>query len=96
MSTPFVFPDNCYTDLYDMKTPVFGQPTWSNVYTQGCVLSTCCPYSKFYTTKLAWYSSYYSPAVCPMSYHTCDGPKEVETALATGEMVKFCCPQYVF
>jgi len=74
-----------------MGIPVFGA-TWTSLFTQGCALSTCCPYSKFYTTANAWYSSYYSPAVCPENYHTCNGPTEVSSALATGETAKFCCP----
>ncbi|KAK6544744.1 hypothetical protein TWF694_001430 [Orbilia ellipsospora] len=90
MTTPFEFPSDC-TNLYDFRTTVLGE-TWSTVYTGGCALSTCCPYSKFYTTAFAWYSSYYSPAVCPQNYQTCDGPWEVASTLGSTEHVRFCCP----
>lgn len=95
MTTPFKFPSDC-TNLYDFHTTVLGQPDWSTLYTGGCVMSSCCPYSAFYTTDRAWYSSYYSPAVCPQGYQTCDGPWEVASALQTNEHVRFCCPTYVF
>lgn len=58
-------------------------------------MSACCPYSKFYTTALGWYSSYYSPAVCPQGYQTCNGPWEVASTLNATEHVRFCCPTFV-
>jgi hypothetical protein len=95
MTTPVQFPPDC-TNLYDFHTTVLGQPNWSTLYTGGCAMSSCCPYSSIYTTGLAWYSSYYSPAVCPQGYQTCPGPWEVASTLPSTEHVRFCCPVYVF
>ena len=93
MVTPMVFPPGC-TDIYRFDTSVLGMPAWwpTTFYTGGCAMSSCCPFGRVYTTALAWYSSYYSPAVCPQSYVTCPGPWEVQSGLPRNEHVRFCCP----
>ena len=78
--------------MFDFQTTVLGA-TWSNVMTQGCAMSSCCPSSNIYTAEFGWYSSYYSPAVCPEHYKTCSGPDEVRSILPSGENVAFCCPE---
>jgi hypothetical protein len=93
MPTAVEFPPDC-TNMYNFRTTVLGA-SWSTVYTGGCAMSTCCPYSNFYTTAFGWYSSYYSPAVCPQGYQTCRGPWEVASTLGATEHVKFCCPTFV-
>ncbi len=92
MLTPTAFPSGC-TDIYNFNTTVLGATGWpTTFYTGGCAMSSCCPFGRFYTTALAWYSSYYSPAVCPQRYITCPGPWEVQSSLPRNEHVRFCCP----
>ncbi|KAN0096046.1 hypothetical protein V8E51_014851 [Hyaloscypha variabilis] len=91
LTTPITFPAIC-TNQFDFHTTILGQPEWSTLRVGGCALSQCCPSSQFYTSGDAWYSSYFSPGVCPQGYQTCDGPTEVEQTLPPGESVRFCCP----
>lgn len=89
LTTSISFPANCFTNLYDFQTYGLGAPY--TYETQGCALSTCCPYDKFYTNGWGWFSSYYSPAVCPSEYKSC----APYTALVKepDETAIFCCPQ---
>ncbi|KAK6530238.1 hypothetical protein TWF694_003602 [Orbilia ellipsospora] len=58
------FPPDCLSSLWDFNTPALGLP-WTQM-TQGCAISTCCPYGNFYTEPWAWMTSYYSPDYnCP-------------------------------
>ena len=90
--TPITLPPGCLQTLYDMNTPALGIVGSQSFFTQGCALSRCCPLSKAYTTGYGWLSSYYSPAVCPVSYQVCSGPAEISPTRA-GEVVAFCCPE---
>ncbi|KAK0125484.1 hypothetical protein ONS96_009321 [Cadophora gregata f. sp. sojae] len=91
LTTPVAFPSIC-SNQFDFPTTILGQSSWSSLLLGGCALSQCCPSSRFYTSDNAWYSSYFSPGVCPQGYQTCNGPAEVETILPAGESVRFCCP----
>ncbi|KAK6538138.1 hypothetical protein TWF694_011020 [Orbilia ellipsospora] len=85
------FPADCLLSLWDFNTNALGQP-WTQM-TQGCAISTCCPYGNFYTEPWAWMTSYYSPGVCPEQYRSCHGPYP-PSALSSepGETIAFCCP----
>ncbi|ORY06214.1 hypothetical protein BCR34DRAFT_590650 [Clohesyomyces aquaticus] len=91
LNTPVTFPAIC-TNQFNFHTSILGAPTWSSLRVGGCALSQCCPSSRFYTDDNAWYTSYFSPGVCPAGYQTCNGPIEVEKTLPAGESVRFCCP----
>lgn len=91
LPTPISFPASCTNTLYDMRHTYLGlnqfQPT------AGCALKDCCPSSKFYTEAWAWYTSYFSPAVCPHDYTSCPGPiSPIVLSTLPGETVSFCCP----
>jgi len=88
MTTAITFPAECRDNLYDFSTDGIGVP-WT-YYTQGCALATCCPSGNFYTTAFAWYTSYYSPGVCPYAYTSCPGPSMVP--LQSSESIAWCVP----
>lgn len=91
LTTKASFPEECFSDLYDMHTIGLGLPWTYN--TAGCAVSSCCPSSQPYTYDWGWMTSYYSPGVCPSGYRGCDPPGE-PTQLSTkpGETIAFCCP----
>jgi hypothetical protein len=89
------FPNDCISSLWDMQTTGLGLP-WT-YETAGCAVSTCCPSSNFYTEPWAWYTSYYSPGVCPSQYTACSAPFSFLTAtLAKDESIALCCPTSQF
>ncbi|MCJ1417666.1 hypothetical protein MMC32_004010 [Xylographa parallela] len=88
MTTTITFPAECRDNLYDFSTDGIGVP-WT-YYTQGCALATCCPSGNFYTTQYAWYTSYYSPGVCPYAYTSCPGPSMI--TLQPSDSVAWCVP----
>lgn len=91
MITPISFPGDCLSSLYDFNTLGLGLP-WT-YQTQGCALSTCCPYGNYYTEGYAWLTSYYSPAVCPVSYKKCPLPTKLASlSSGGGESIALCCP----
>jgi hypothetical protein len=90
MTTPLTFPADCTDNMWNMQTDGLGVP-WT-YYTQGCAVSSCCPSSKNNPTEgWGWYSSYYSPRVCPAQYKTCQAPSIITAA--QGETVAWFCPR---
>ncbi|KAI5854284.1 hypothetical protein BZA05DRAFT_262005 [Tricharina praecox] len=92
MITPITFPDDCLSELWNMQTPGLIENAMYTYHTQGCAISSCCPSSTPYSYSYEWLSTYYSPAVCPLSWRPCPGPPSGHVPSATGETVAFCCP----
>jgi hypothetical protein len=86
-------PSDCLNSSWDFNTQAL-VPGGIDYYTQGCAISTCCPYGTFYTENWEWMTKGYSPGVCPQSYKTCNPPQAPLPTLSTtnGETVAFCCP----
>ncbi|ORY07009.1 hypothetical protein BCR34DRAFT_570920 [Clohesyomyces aquaticus] len=92
LPTAVSFPASCTNTLYDLKHTYLGLNEF--VPTAGCALKECCPSGKYYTEDWAWYTSYFSPAVCPQDYTSCPGPiSPIILSTAPGETVSFCCPR---
>jgi len=92
LTTTLSFAPNCFSNFYDMNIEGLGPP--GEFKTQGCCISSCCPFDNFYTKEWAWMTSYYSPGVCPSDYQSCDPPTRTGLVLTSnpGEKIYFCCP----
>jgi hypothetical protein len=94
--TPLALPSDCLSKLWDFNTPGLQPSAQQSLYTyltQGCAISSCCPSSAPYSEAYQWLTTYYSPAVCPVSYKTCAGPSNLTPG--PSETAAFCCPAYV-
>jgi hypothetical protein len=93
--TPLTLPSDSLSKLWDFNTPGLQPSAQQSLYTyltQGCAISSCCPSSAPYSEAYQWLTTYYSPAVCPVSYKTCAGPPSLTPG--PSETAAFCCPAY--
>ena len=94
--TPLTLPSDCLSKIWDFGTPGIQPAALTPLdayFTQGCAISSCCPSSAPYSEAYQWLTTYYSPAVCPVSYKNCAGPTNLTPS--PSETIVFCCPAYV-
>lgn len=90
LTTAVSLPPECLESLWNLNTPGLMPAEIYTYLTQGCAMSSCCPSGTPYSKSWEWLSTYYSPAVCPMSYRACAPPPDFQVEEL--EKVAFCCP----
>jgi hypothetical protein len=90
LTTAVSFPSSCGEHFYDMRTTYLGINGFT-LPTAGFELSQCRPSGIVYTHEWAWYSSYFSPGVCPLGYNRCAAPQTLSSV--SGETIALCCPE---